>query len=159
MEIVDVKRENCPAARLIGKSYAQGPDWGQWWSNGWFGKLEVLRSLEFNGDAYIGAVHIVDGAPEYWIGRLFPAGTRAPEGFGYVDIEPQEYAVCYLRDREGSGGFYTMDTHNMCLNELSLRGYKRREDSWCLERYNCPRFTTPDENGDIILDYAIAIEK
>ena len=52
-----------------------------------------------------------------------------------------------------------MDTHNMCLNELSLRGYKRREDSWCLERYNCPRFTTPDENGDIILDYAIAIEK
>lgn len=80
MEIVDVKRESCPAARLIGKSYAQGPDWGQWWSNGWFGKLEALRSLEFNGDAYIGAVHIVDGAPEYWIGRLFPAGTRAPGG-------------------------------------------------------------------------------
>lgn len=76
-----------------------------------------------------------------------------------MDIEPQEYAVCYLRDREGSDRFYTMDTHNMCLNELSLRGYKRREDSWCLERYNCPRFTTPDENGDIILDYAIAIEK
>jgi hypothetical protein len=30
---------------------------------------------------------------------------------------------------------------------------------WCaFERYNCPRFTEPDENGDVILDYGILLE-
>ena len=35
---------------------------------------------------------------------------------------------------------------------------KRKEDDWCFERYNCPRFTTPDEKGNVILDYGISIE-
>ena len=33
------------------------------------------------------------------------------------------------------------------------------ENDWCFERYNCPRFTSPDNNGNIILDYGISIEK
>lgn len=28
---------------------------------------------------------------------------------------------------------------------------------WCFERYNCPGFTTPDEQGNVILDYGISI--
>ena len=28
---------------------------------------------------------------------------------------------------------------------------------WCFERYNCPRFTSPDEAGNVILDYGISI--
>lgn len=58
---------------------------------------------------------------------------------------------------EGSGEPYTMDPHNMCLEELKTHGFLRKEDDWCFERYNCPRFTTPDENGNVILDYGIAI--
>lgn len=46
----------------------------------------------------------------------------------------------------------------MCLNELNALGLKRKEDDWCFKRYNCPRFTTPDEKGNAILDYAISIE-
>jgi hypothetical protein len=33
------------------------------------------------------------------------------------------------------------------------------ENDWCFERYNCPGFTTPDNNGNVILDYGISIEK
>ena len=111
-----------------------------------------------NGDAYIGAVHIMDGMPEYWIGMFFPVDTAVPEGFDFVDMEALEYAVFYLCDKEGSGDFYTMETHEMCLDELKALGFKRKEDDWCFERYNCPRFTTPDEEGNVILDYGISIE-
>lgn len=31
-------------------------------------------------------------------------------------------------------------------------------DDWCFERYSCPRFTTPDAEGSVILDYGISVE-
>ena len=156
--IKEVKRESFPETRLIGKKYENGPKWGEWWANDWFSILEKNQPLSINGDAYIGAVHIVDGMPEYWIGMFFSVEANIPDGFDYVDIESLEYAVFYLYDKEGSGDFYTMETHNMCLEELKTLGYKRREDDWCFERYNCPRFTTPDEKGNVILDYGISID-
>ncbi len=158
VKILEVKRESFPAARLIGKRYEHGPNWGEWWQNDWFSVLEQKERLSMNGDAYIGAVHIVDGMPEYWIGMFFPVDTEVPEGFDFVDMEALEYAVCYLYDKEGSGDFYSMETHEMCLEELKSLGLKRKEDDWCFERYNCPRFTTPDEAGNVILDYGISIE-
>ena len=83
---------------------------------------------------------------------------QIPEGFEYVDIESLDYVVFYLYDKEGSDDFYSMSTHNICLEELKAYGFKREEDDWCFERYNCPRFTTPDEKGNVILDYANSIE-
>lgn len=87
-------------------------------------------------------MHIVDGMPEYWIGMFFPADTEVPERFEYVDIELLNYAVCYLYDKENSGEFYTMDTHNMCLAELKARHFNRKEDDWCFERYDDNIITT-----------------
>ena len=157
VKILEIKKESCPATRLIGKKYEGRANWGEWWANNWFETLESHECIPFNGDAYIGAVHIVNGMPERWIRMFFPVNTEVPEGFEYVDIEPLEYAVCYLYDKENSADFFTMDTHNMCLEEVKSQGLKRKEDDWCFERYNCPRFTTPDENGNVILDYGISI--
>lgn len=157
VRILEIKRERCPAARFIGKKYENSPNWDEWWENGWFAVLEANQCIPFNGDAYLGGVRIADGMPERWIGMLFPAGSTVPEGFDHVDVEPLDFAVCYLYGKDGSGEFYTMDTHNMCLDELKARGLARKEDDWCFERYSCPRFTTPDESGCVILDYAISI--
>ena len=159
VKILEVKKESFPAARFIGKKYTQSPNWGEWWQNDWFSVLEKKERLLNNGDAYIGAVHIVDGMPEYWIGMFFPINTELPEGFDFVDIDSLDYAVCYLQDKEGSGDFYTMETHNLCLEKLKSLGFERKEDDWCFERYNCPRFTMPDEEGNVILDYGISIEE
>lgn len=159
VKILEVKKESFLAARFIGKKYTQGPNWGEWWENDLFSVLEKKERLMNNGDAYIGAVHIVDGMPEYWIGMFFPINTEVPEGFDFVDIDSLDYAVCYLQDKDGSGDFYTMETHNLCLEKLKSLGFKRKEDYWCFERYNCPRFTTPDEEGNVILDYGISIEE
>lgn len=55
-----------------------------------------------------------------------------------------------MYDKENSSDFYTMDTHDMSLNELKALDIKRKEDDWFFEQYNCPRSTTPDEKGNII---------
>ena len=154
MKIVGLERESWPACMLIGK---RGTDWGQWWAQGWFAPLKKLTALPENGDAFIGAVRVADGGPERWIGMFFPEGTPVPEGYEAVHIPAKDYAVCYLQDQEGSAAFYTMETHQACLAELAARGFTRSEDDWCFERYNCPRFTTPDEAGRVVLDYGIAI--
>ena len=158
-KIVDFGLEHCPAARFIGKRYMENANWGEWWENGWFAILEKLPPLEINGDAYIGAVRVVNGAPERWIGMFFPMDTVVPEGFDFVDIEPTDYAVFYLYGNPDNGELFGMEPHNMCLEDLKARGLTRKEDDWCFERCNCPRFTTPDEHGNVILDYAISVER
>lgn len=159
IKILEVKRECCPPARLIGKRYYGDVNWNEWWEHNLFEKLESMKCLAFNGDAYLGGVHIMDGMPERWIGMLFPAGTEVPEGYEFADIESLNYAVCYLYGKEGSSEFFSMDTHNKCLEALAAGGFIRKEDDWCFERYNCPRYTSPDKAGNVILDYAIAVEK
>ena len=158
IQILKVEQESCTAARFIGKRYVGNVNWEEWWSNNWFDVLESIPGLPINDNGYIGAVRIVDGMPEYWIGMFFPVDTDVPSGFEYVDIEPLNYAVFYLYGKENSSEFYTMATHDLCLEELKAHNLKRKEDDWCFERYNCPRFTTPDTNGNVILDYAVSIE-
>ncbi|MBE5802282.1 MAG: GyrI-like domain-containing protein [Clostridiales bacterium] len=157
VKILDIKKEHCPAARLIGKRYEASPNWGEWWISGWFDQLETQPRLPFNGDAYFGMVRITDGRPERWIGMLFPQDTPVPEGFEATDIPPTDYAVCYLQAKEGSPDFYSPETHSQCLDAMKALNLTRWEDNWCFERYQCPRFTTPDENGNVILDYGISI--
>lgn len=159
IKILEARQESCPAARFIGKRYEGSGNWGEWWANGWFAALESIPGLPINDDGYIGAVRAVNGVTEYWIGMFFPVDTAVPEGFESVDIEPLDYAVFYLYGNENDSEMYSADTHNHCLEELKARGMKRKEGDWCFERYNCPRFTTPDEHGNVILDYALSIER
>ena len=163
MEIVRIDRESAPALRFIGKKYSAdanfGAGWGQWWGNGWFDALDRLEGrAAINQDSYCAAKRIVNGELEYWIGMFFDPSVEAPEGYERVEMEPLHYAVCWLKDRENSPELTGLDAHNRCLEALKQQGMVRKEDDWCFERYQCPRYTTPDEEGKIILDYGIAIE-
>ena len=153
-EIIEIAREACPAARLIGRRYEGAANWNEWWENGWFETLEKTPALPFNGDAYIGARQ---EKGVHWIGMLFPVGTAVPVGFECVDLPPAGYAVCFIRDAEGSDGFYSRQTREACLERIAALGLHVR-DGWRLERYNCPRFTTPDEQGRVVLDWAVEVE-
>ena len=163
MEIVRIDREETPAVRFIGKRYPAdanyGAAWGQWWGNGWFDTLDRLEGrAAINQDSYCAAKRIVNGELEYWIGMFFDPTVEAPEGYESVEMEPLRYAVCWLKDRENSPELTGLEAHNRCLEALKKQGMVRKEDDWCFERYQCPRYTTPDEEGKIILDYGIAIE-
>lgn len=160
MKITKITRESCPAARFIGKRYPVGAaNWGEFWANGWFDELEKLPGLlEINDAGYTEAVRVIDGEPEHWLGMFFAADTAAPAQFDSVDMPPMEYAVCYLYGSPDSGELFNYAAHEQCLAALQEQGLQRKEDDWCFQRCNCPRFTTPDEQGNVILDYGISIE-
>jgi predicted transcriptional regulator YdeE len=165
-EITKVYKQDVPALRFIGKKYGDsdrvdgmfGKYWGDWHQNGWFDVIEKqidkdLKTLYEDGDAYIGLMRCKDGEPfEYWIGVFMPEGTQVPEGFEYRDFPKATLGVCWLHGSEGE----VYGQEEQCMKKLEEEGYKVANDYkdgfWVFERYGCPRFTTPDENGKIILD-------
>lgn len=166
LEIVNAYIEECPACRLIGKRYtpadsmggSYGHKWGEWWRNDWFAPLDKLPHMPLVGDSTMATLRVVNGEVEYWIGFFCQPGTEAPEGYEAVDIGPRRYAVVWKKGDEHSGELYGLESHNLALAELERYGWKRVEDDWCFERYNCPRFTAPDMEGRVILDYGISVE-
>jgi len=164
VEIKKVYKEHIPSSRLIGKRYSDsdringafGHKWGEWFQNGWFDELEKLNPIPENG-GYLGVMRVVDGMLEYWIGMFFPENTQVPSGFDYEDVEAFDIATCWVYGSEKDGEIYGMPVHNLCIAEAKKIDLIRRDDDWCFERYNCPRYTTPDEKGNVILDYCISV--
>jgi predicted transcriptional regulator YdeE len=165
-EILKCFKEHLPAARLIGKKYSDedrnqygsfSDQWDEWFANGWFEEIEKLRPLPENGDAYLGLMRYTDSF-EYWIGMLFPAGTAVPEGYSYADIPEGDIAVCYVYGRSDNGEIFGQEAHDASMDRISREGFELQDNPWYMERYNCPRFTTPDDKGNVILDYCVYIK-
>lgn len=166
VEIIKVYKESFPSLRLIGKRYSNsdrdgyggfGSKWGEWFEKGCFKPLEELGSLPQNDGAYLGCMRCNEDF-EYWIGMFFPEGTQVPEGYEYVDIPSGDVGTCWIYGREDNGELYGEDAHNMCMSKIKEAGWQLADNTWFFERYNCPRFTTPDENGKVILDYCCYVK-
>ena len=170
-EIIKVYRQQVPALRFIGKKYGNkdrvngmfGKLWGDWFKNGWFDFLEKqidrkLNSIYEDGDAYIGLMRDNNGVFEYWIGIFMPENTPVPDGYEFHDFPKGAFGVCWLYGRESE--VYGLES--MCGKKLLEQGYEDTRDSentvWCFERYACPRFTTPDDKGKIILDIGFFVK-
>ncbi|MCL2352178.1 MAG: hypothetical protein FWC55_06560 [Firmicutes bacterium] len=166
-EIVRAYRQDVPALRFVGKKYGDedregggfGAKWGLFFENGWLGVLERsaggrnVKEIYEDGDAYIGLMRWKDGEPfQYWIGMFLPAGAETPEGFAAVDFPAASLGVCWVRGPESE----VFMKEEMCAERLLAEGMEVVPDGegayWFFERYQCPRFTTPDEQGNIILD-------
>jgi predicted transcriptional regulator YdeE len=95
---------------------------------------------------------------EYWIGIFTREKTEVPEGFNYVDFPESNLGVCWVYGKENE--VYMKEP--MCAEKLGENGYAIVNDKdgacWFFERYVCPRFTTPDEKGNIILDICFYIK-
>lgn len=162
-EFVKVYRQEAPAQRFIGKRYGDadrvsggfGAKWGEFFSNGWMAALEALvpKDAFEDADAYVGLMRVKEGEPfEYWIGMYAPAGTEVPEGFDHVDFAPAALGVVWLQGPEDT--LYMQE--EKCAGLLEREGYRVVDDGkgawWFFERYGCPRFTTPNDKGEVILD-------
>lgn len=97
-----------------------------------------------------------DGNFSYICGMLFKEGVTVPEGFVLREIGTEKAGLSWIKGK---------DTADVCSNahvltEQAIKEAGLRSDrmKWCMELYNCPRFTTPDEDGQIILDYYIPCE-
>ncbi len=171
-EIINTYRQGVPAMRFIGKKYGDGDrvdgnfsaKWGEWFNNEWFAVIEKEMDISFkdtyeDSDAYIGLMRWKDGEPfEYWIGIFAPEAATVPEGFENVDFPKSELGVCWVYGKDGE--VYGKEAN--CSAKLSEQGNKIIPDEkgawWFFERYGCPRFTTPDSQGNIILDICHFIE-
>ncbi|MEA5002225.1 MAG: GyrI-like domain-containing protein [Christensenella sp.] len=163
MEIVKVYKESMPHVKLIGKRYTNEDRdetgtfagyWQQWFAEGWFDILNQCKGISGVSEDFLGAMRMTgaDGSFEYWIGAFLAPDADVPEGFDAVEISAGEIGVCWLYGNEKSGELFGMDASNMSMAAISAEGWKFSDDGWFMERYNSPRFTTPDEKGNVILD-------
>ncbi len=163
MEIKKVYKESMPALRLIGKRYTNSDrdttgtfagHWQQWFQQGWFGALlEQCKNLPNGSSDYIGAMRMTQGENfEYWIGAFFAAEAQVPEGFEAMEFETGDIGVCWLYGNDKSGELYSREASDMAMAAMKERGWKFSEKGWFFERYCCPRFTVPDDEGNVILD-------
>jgi len=158
--IIKVYTQEIPAMRFIGK---KGFGWDAWFQNGWFEVLETLLDDGFKHEyedwgAYIGLYRFKeDRSTEYYIGMLLPADTPVPTDFEHIDFPKSTLGVGWAY---GS----ILDVHrmsDMASQRLKEDGYTIKHntngDNWLFERCGCPRYTEPDEKGNVILDYCFFI--
>ena len=95
---------------------------------------------------------------EYWIGMFTPENTIVPEGFEYIDFPKSSMGTCWVYGKEE-------ETHAaVCNCRKALQHAGMEVDTDCsgaetsFENCLCPRFTTPDEKGNVILDYCYYIK-
>lgn len=165
-EIKKVFKEKIPNMRFIGKKYGEFGHWDEFWANDWFGILEktmggpdAILNIWENGGGYVGLEHwSPESVFEYWIGMFTPAETSVPDGFEYKDFAGLSLGTCWIYG-------YEADIHDIsaCRSEVVKNGMIIWKDenggTWSFENCLCPRYTTPDENGKIILDYCYFVEK
>lgn len=168
LEIVKTYAQILPASRFIGKQFGDsdrvnggfGKQWTDAFEGNWFAAIESAadgkcEAFYEDGGSYVGLMRHKNGEPfQYWVGMFTPAGTPVPDGFKHVDFPESKLGVAWLRGNEKTGELYGKEP--MCLEAMNENGIviSPREDGvcWFFERYTCPRFTTPDENGEVILD-------
>lgn len=166
VKIINVYKEHLPSLRLIGKHYKDSDrvegnfsaKWGEWFENGWFNDIQELGVLPENGDAYLGVMREMNNSYEYWIGIFFPSTTKVPDGYSFVDIAEGDIATGWIYGNEANGELYGLEPYEMFIDEVISQGWVLQEYPWFFERYNCPRFTIPDEKGNVILDYCIYLK-
>lgn len=165
-KIIKTYKEKVPEMRFIGKKYNEFGHWGEWFANGWFdaienaiGGVDTILQLWESGGAYVGLERRKDGEPfEYWIGMFTPSDTEVPEDFLFIDFPETNFGVCWIYGEES-------ETHGLtgeCAQKLAEEGIEIISDEngavWSFENCICPRFTTPDEKGNVILDYCYFVK-
>lgn len=164
MEIKKVYKESVPHVKLIGKRLTNNERdetstfaryWQQSFQEGWFDILSKCPNVPGVSGDYLGVMRMngesSDGF-EYWIGMFRAPDAEVPTGFESVEIPAGKVGVCWLYGNEKTGELYSMEAFDLSMTALKEQGWSYAETGWFFERYNCPRFTAPDEKGNVILD-------
>ncbi|MGE5530118.1 MAG: GyrI-like domain-containing protein [Patescibacteria group bacterium] len=167
VKLVKLEIKHLPAMRIIGKTIRpnlmnENPIpafWDQCFGDGTLTALEGLPESLLDS-AYVGWMsdyNADDGTFTYLCGMLMKPGTAAPEGLVFRDVPACTVAIGWIQGPEKET--YPV-AHDYTQKALEEQGYKVDEEAdWCMELYACPRFTQPNEAGEVILDYYIPCRK
>lgn len=161
-EVIRVYTQHLPEVKFVGKCYSEkdringtfAGKWEDWFRNNWFAPLKLDDDLADpfeDCDAFYGLCRCKKNEEfQYWIGVLMPTDAIVPQGYDSIILDEGEIAVCWVYGKEPD--VYTVDS----LESVEKSGYSwaadRNDTYFMFERYVCPRFTNPDEEGNIILD-------
>nr|WP_319540440.1 effector binding domain-containing protein [uncultured Methanospirillum sp.] len=130
--------------------------WEECFSDDIFEHLMEHKEYLFN-DAYVGWMSDYseeNGIFTYICGMLVKSDlTIQVDGFVSRTIEPATVGIGWIQGTSTPEVCFA--AHSLMEKALTDIGYSCKNPVWCMEVYNCPRFTQPDENGNIILDYYV----
>jgi hypothetical protein len=169
-EILSTRRESAPESRFIGIKYGEGDregggfaaKWSEWFQKDRFNILEGLADTSWQAqfpeaESRIGLMRLGEECFEYWIGLFLPPLTPVPQGYESMDFEAQDLGVCFVKGKEPD----IFMQEEACQKRLKSEGFVPYEDEsgamWVMERYQSPRFTDPDGEGQRILDLVFPV--
>lgn len=166
--VIKTEVVHMPRVKLIGRRYTDkdrnecgtfADKWGEWFKDGLFKKLKVCEGIKDVSDDFIGLIRCNGNGFEYWIGFFMDEKDVAPEGFSEVVIDEGDVFIGYIYGTESDGDIYGKKATIPIYDALVKAGYTVPKRGYEFERYNCNRFTKPDKDGKVILDYGIYIEE
>lgn len=129
--------------------------WQTCFTDGTFPTIEALGTPALDG-SYVGFMcddNAGNNMYTYICGIFMKPDCPVPEGFTARDVAESDVAVGWIC---GPAHENYPVAHQLTAAAMEKAGHKPDEAAaWCAEVYNCPRFTTPQENGNVILDYYI----
>jgi len=134
--------------------------WDACFADGTLGTLEAHKDWMLCPD-YVGFMTEWQGGSGkfiYVVGMMMKPGFPVPEG-GFVSYPIVSSSVAVGWIQGVSTQDVCMTAHEYTNKALEDKGYTSDGLLWCMELYNCPRFTTPDTHGQIVLDYYIPCKK
>jgi len=169
-EIIKTYKQAVPAMRFVGKKYGDedrvngmfGAKWCEWFAeeNKWMDVIAQNVNEDLSGQYEeindgMALMGHENGVFKYWIGRLTPANTPVPEGFGHVDFPAGSLGACLVYGKEPD--VYCREPE--CCDRMIADGYKMAKnlDFNCFERYASSRFL-PDKTGNVTLDICFYVE-
>ena len=132
--------------------------WDKCFTEDVFKALEAQANYVFD-DAYVGVMAdwaTGDGCFSYIVGMLMKPGAQVPSGYICRELKAEKVGIGWIQGKDVSD--VCSNAHELTEQRLKSDGHSCANMAWCMELYNCPRFTTPDENGEIILDYYIPLD-
>ncbi len=169
-KLIKFEMSELPDVLLIGKEIRHSMEeqmkgnnplpafWDRCFGDGTFHVLEKQSDF-IHDSAYVGVMidwDKGDGNFSYVVGMLMKTGADVPQGFKSRKINATKVAIGWIQGKDTPD--VCSKAHEYTEQALKAEGYECNKMKWCMELYNCPRFTTPDENGEIILDYYIPVD-
>ena len=171
-EVTKVYEEKYPALRFIGKRYTNddrgedgfGAQWGDWMANDRFTALKQGVGAAPYYEDTVGLMTMKGDMTgfTYWVGLFFNEGSFVPENYDFIDLPESAIGAGWVRGNLESGEIFGAPPHEaVCkvLDENGIGNFRNDiegegSDTYCFfERYNCPRFTVCDADGNVTLDY------
>ncbi len=167
--LVNFEIKELPKVKLVGKEIRPSQEeqmkgnnplpafWGKCFQEGAFAPLESQDGMIFD-PSYVGIMldwERGDGMFSYIVGMLMLEDAAVPEGYYSAELPAARVAVGYIKGKEHET--YAV-AHQFTEQKLKEAGYTCEKMHWCGELYNCPRFTEPDAQGEVVLDYYIPLD-